>query len=84
MGVWGAAQAGAFAIGGFLGAVGVGALRGVFHQPGPAFLLVFCIEALVFLISALLAGGLNAPQGSKQALDMVGRPAGAQLGGTPG
>ena len=62
MGVWGAAQAGAFAIGGFLGAVGVGALRGLFHQPGPAFLLVFSVEAVVFLISALLAGGL---QGAK-------------------
>lgn len=59
MGVWGAAQAAAFAVGGFLGAVGVGFLRGVFHQPGPAFLLVFSIEAVVFLISALLAGGLQ-------------------------
>jgi BCD family chlorophyll transporter-like MFS transporter len=37
MGVWGAAQAGAFAIGGFLGAEGVGALRDLFHQPAPAF-----------------------------------------------
>jgi BCD family chlorophyll transporter-like MFS transporter len=59
MGVWGAAQAGAFAIGGFLGAVGVGALRGVLHQTAAAFLLVFCLEALVFLISAVLAGRLN-------------------------
>jgi BCD family chlorophyll transporter-like MFS transporter len=59
MGVWGAAQAGAFAIGGFLGAVGVGALRGVLHQTAPAFLIVFCAEALVFLISALLASRLE-------------------------
>jgi BCD family chlorophyll transporter-like MFS transporter len=78
MGVWGAAQAGAFAIGGFLGAVGVSSLRGVFHQPGPAFLLVFCVEALVFLISALLAGGLGAPAAAKQ----DDRPlVGVQLGG---
>jgi BCD family chlorophyll transporter-like MFS transporter len=78
MGVWGAAQAGAFAIGGFLGAVGVSALRGVFHQPGPAFLLVFSLEAVVFLISALLAGGLGAPAAAKQ----DDRPlVGVQLGG---
>jgi BCD family chlorophyll transporter-like MFS transporter len=59
MGVWGAAQAGAFAVGGFLGAVGVGALRGAFHHPAPAFLLVFCAEAVVFVISAVLAGRLG-------------------------
>ncbi len=83
MGVWGAAQAGAFAIGGFLGAVSVGALRGVFHQPGPAFLLVFCVEALVFLISALLAGGLNAPSEAKAAMSPIGRPSGIQTSGAP-
>jgi BCD family chlorophyll transporter-like MFS transporter len=59
MGVWGAAQAGAFAIGGFLGAVGVGALRDFFHRPAPAFLLVFCAEAVVFLIAAVLAVGVD-------------------------
>jgi BCD family chlorophyll transporter-like MFS transporter len=59
MGVWGAAQAGAFAIGGLLGAAGVGFLRHSFHQSGPAFLIVFCAEALVFLVSALLASGIS-------------------------
>jgi BCD family chlorophyll transporter-like MFS transporter len=60
MGVWGAAQAIAFAIGGFLGATGVGALRGAFHAAVPAFLLVFAAEALVFLYAALLASRLDA------------------------
>jgi BCD family chlorophyll transporter-like MFS transporter len=60
MGVWGAAQAGAFAIGGFLGAMGVDVLRGVLHQSAPAFLFVFCAEAAVFLASAILAGKLEA------------------------
>jgi BCD family chlorophyll transporter-like MFS transporter len=64
MGVWGAAQAAAFAVGGFLGAVGVGALRGVFHETGPAFLFVFAVEAVVFLISAVLAGGLQGAKAS--------------------
>jgi BCD family chlorophyll transporter-like MFS transporter len=67
MGVWGAAQAAAFAIGGFLGAVGVGALRGLLHQTAPAFLLVFCAEALVFLVSALLAHRLEPSQAQADA-----------------
>jgi BCD family chlorophyll transporter-like MFS transporter len=61
MGVWGAAQAGAFAIGGFLGAVGVDLLRHAFHQPAPAFLCVFILEAGVFLASAVLASRLDRP-----------------------
>jgi BCD family chlorophyll transporter-like MFS transporter len=61
MGVWGAAQAAAFAIGGFLGAVGVGALRDLLHQSALAFLAVFCAEAVVFLASAVLASRLDAP-----------------------
>jgi BCD family chlorophyll transporter-like MFS transporter len=60
MGVWGAAQAGAFAIGGFLGAAGVDVFRHLFHQTGPTFLVVFAVEALVFLISAVLAARLDA------------------------
>jgi BCD family chlorophyll transporter-like MFS transporter len=59
MGVWGAANAGAFAIGGFLGAIGVDLLRHAFHQPGPAFLCVFVVEAGVFLAAAILASRLD-------------------------
>jgi BCD family chlorophyll transporter-like MFS transporter len=63
LGVWGAAQAVAFAIGGFLGAVGVDLLRHAFHQPGPAFLCVFVVEGGVFLASAILASRLDQPSG---------------------
>ena len=59
MGVWGAAQAGAFAIGGFLGAAGSDALRQVLHDPAAAFLGVFAVEALIFLASAILAAGIS-------------------------
>ena len=55
MGVWGAAQAGAFAVGGFVGAVGVDSMRGLLHQDGPAFLAVFVGEAAIFLVAAALA-----------------------------
>jgi BCD family chlorophyll transporter-like MFS transporter len=60
MGVWGAAQAGAFAIGGFLGAMGVDVMRGLLHESAGAFLFVFCAEAVIFLASAVLAGKLEA------------------------
>jgi BCD family chlorophyll transporter-like MFS transporter len=58
MGVWGGAQAGAFAIGGFLGATGVEALRGALHQLAPAFIWVFAAEAALFLMAAVLASRL--------------------------
>jgi BCD family chlorophyll transporter-like MFS transporter len=83
MGVWGAAQAAAFAIGGFLGAVGVGALRGVFHHPAQAFLLVFCVEALVFVVSAVLAGRLGLTP-SKRSDVADGVPAVVEFGGARG
>ncbi len=61
MGLWGGAQAGAFAIGGFLGATGVQGLRSVMHQSGPAFVLVFAAEGLLFLAAAVLAARLDNP-----------------------
>jgi BCD family chlorophyll transporter-like MFS transporter len=83
MGVWGAAQAGAFAIGGFVGAVSVGALRGLFHQTVPAFLIVFGAEALVFLLSAHLASRIDMSSSrGADAADAVPSP--IQFGGAAG
>ncbi len=59
MGLWGAAQAIAFGLGGFLGAVGVDIGRAAFGADGPAFFTVFCVEALLFLAAATLAIGLR-------------------------
>ncbi len=61
MGLWGGAQAAAFAVGGFAGATGVQALREALHQTGPAFVVVFAAEALVFIASAVLAARLGDP-----------------------
>lgn len=61
MGVWGAAQAMAFGLGGFLGAAGVDALRALFAADAPAFLIVFSLEAALFLAAAVLALRLAAP-----------------------
>lgn len=54
MGVWGAAQAVAFALGGFMGAVGVDIGRQLLAT-GDAFALVFALEAALFLASAVIA-----------------------------
>ncbi len=55
MGVWGAAQASAFALGGFFGAVGVDIGRRLFGEDAPAFLTVFAIEAALFIAAAVIA-----------------------------
>jgi BCD family chlorophyll transporter-like MFS transporter len=55
MGVWGAAQAIAFGLGGFLGAVALDIAREVFGEPARAFALVFLVEGAAFLTAAALA-----------------------------
>jgi len=55
MGLWGAAQAIAFALGGFLGTVGADAARALLADPAAAYAWVFGAEALLFLVCARLA-----------------------------
>lgn len=55
MGVWGAAQAIAFGLGGFLGAAAVDVARALMDAPASAFALVFTLEGLTFLAAAALA-----------------------------
>ena len=55
MGVWGAAQAIAFGLGGFLGTVGVDVTRALTGSVAHSYMAVFTLEGFVFLISALLA-----------------------------
>lgn len=57
MGVWGAAQAIAFGTGGLTGAVLVDQLRAAFGEDARAFQTVFMIEALLFVLAALVATG---------------------------
>ncbi|MBI1186164.1 MAG: MFS transporter [Alphaproteobacteria bacterium] len=67
MGVWGAAQAVAFGLGGFLGAAGVDALRSLLAQDQLAFALVFAAEAALFIGAAFLALRLDASRASAPA-----------------
>ena len=55
MGVWGASQAIAFGLGGLIGAVGVDAGRTLMRADGPAFALIFSLEAALFLVAAAVA-----------------------------
>ncbi len=56
MGVWGAAQAIAFAAGGLIGAVGVDLIRASGAPTGIAFAVMFGCEAMLFVAAAALAG----------------------------
>jgi MFS transporter, BCD family, chlorophyll transporter len=62
MGLWGAAQAAAFGLGGFFGAGAVDAGRALLGADGPAFEIVFAAEAVMFLVAAAIAAQLNEPQ----------------------
>jgi len=58
MGLWGAAQAIAFGLGGFLGTVAVDATRVLFGVPAISYGTVFAAEGLMFLAAAGLALGV--------------------------
>ncbi|GEO82652.1 BCD family MFS transporter [Pararhodospirillum oryzae] len=61
MGVWGAAQAIAMGLGAFLGTVAVDATRLLVGAPTPAYQAVFAAEAVVFVLSAVLAARIGSP-----------------------
>ncbi|MEM9330361.1 MAG: BCD family MFS transporter [Pseudomonadota bacterium] len=55
MGLWGAAQAVAFGLGGFLGTVAVDVARALIGSPPSAYMVVFAGEAVLFVLSAIIA-----------------------------
>jgi BCD family chlorophyll transporter-like MFS transporter len=67
MGLWGAAQAFAFGLGGFLGAAASDLARLVLGSPAAAYGTVFAIEGLLFLVAAVLALRLNRNPASDRA-----------------
>ena len=71
LGVWGAAQAIAFGLGGLTGAVAVDLLRGLMGSTRDAFVIVFGIEALLFLLAARL-GASAVPRPHAAALEPAG------------
>lgn len=65
MGLWGAAQAIAFGIGGFAGTVALDLVRLLSGSQLTAFSMVFALEAALFLISAYLAAGVTRKERSR-------------------
>ncbi len=59
MGLWGAAQAIAFAVGGLVGTGAVDLARALIAAPAPAYAAVFAFEALLFVVSSGLARGVE-------------------------
>jgi MFS transporter, BCD family, chlorophyll transporter len=59
MGLWGAAQAIAFALGGFLGTAAIDVLRWLLSYPDSAYSFVFLAEAALFIVAARLAFRLD-------------------------
>jgi BCD family chlorophyll transporter-like MFS transporter len=67
MGLWGAAQAIAFAAGGVLGTAAVDVARQFTSDPALAYGFVFAIEGIVFLWAAAIAVGLGREAGATAA-----------------
>jgi BCD family chlorophyll transporter-like MFS transporter len=60
MGLWGAAQALAFGLGGLVGTAASDLARWLIASPGLAYASVFALEALAFFISAVMAWKISA------------------------
>jgi len=73
MGLWGAAQAFAFGLGGFLGTAAVDLTRFLFESPVLAYASVFSAQAMLFLYAALLAMKIEQPD-SPASVDSSAHP----------
>jgi BCD family chlorophyll transporter-like MFS transporter len=65
MGLWGAAQAIAFALGGFLGTVAIDVARAFIQDPALAYGLVFSLEGSVFVVAAYIGMRLRPRENSE-------------------
>jgi len=83
MGLWGAAQAIAFGLGGFIGTAASDLARHLLGSPLAAYSTVFAAEGVLFLVSAVLAARVARLPGSSapRAQAMSPRPYAAGLGG---
>lgn len=71
MGVWGAAQAVAFGIGGLIGAASVDLVRWLMNDVSLSYGLVFALEALTFLAAAWLAIRVGRTDADDQNIPMM-------------
>jgi BCD family chlorophyll transporter-like MFS transporter len=80
MGLWGAAQAIAFGLGGLVGTGASDLARHLIASPGTAYAFVFALEALAFIASALLAWRISAPSRQTAAAPPPNRADGPAMG----
>jgi BCD family chlorophyll transporter-like MFS transporter len=72
IGLWGAAQALAFGLGGLFGTSASDVARAAFGSPAAAYGAVFIAEALLFLLAARIAAGVFSSQSPAPATDAAG------------
>lgn len=75
MGIWGAAQAIAFGAGGLIGAIAADVMKLFLGSPAAAYIAVFSIEALLFVVAATLAltiGNVQAGSRRQQPVEAFG------------
>ena len=70
MGLWGAAQAMAFGLGGLLGAGACDLARWVFGRTGPAYSSVFAFEAVLFVVAAWVAWSLKIQSNAQEFVEV--------------
>jgi len=82
IGLWGAAQAIAFGLGGFLGTAASDLARYLLGSPGAAYATVFAGEAVLFLVAAVLAARVSRRSTARTALPIAaaGDPLAAGIG----
>jgi len=73
MGLWGAAQAVAFGLGGIVGTGASDLARWLIGSPGPAYAAVFAFEAVLFVVAAWLACSIGAVRESHTAVADIDR-----------
>jgi len=78
MGLWGAAQAVGFALGGLFGSAASDLARWLLGDPARAYGTVFALEAAMFVVSAVLAWHIRAPRTAP-----ARRPGNAAAGADP-
>jgi BCD family chlorophyll transporter-like MFS transporter len=79
MGLWGAAQALAFGIGGLAGAAASDVARRLIGADGPGYALVFAAEGLLFVVAAVLAARIGRSDAGEFRIDAPA-PAGGPIG----
>jgi BCD family chlorophyll transporter-like MFS transporter len=78
MGLWGAAQAIGFALGGLFGAAASDFARWLLGAPAPAYVSVFLLEALMFVAAAALAARIT---GGSRTMPPIENPVPGKLPG---